>query len=72
MSIKVAGPQSAGTLRDIDANLAELARAAEEAAARGAQLLITPEMFVTGYVVGEALPSLAARDFLSPARRLRG
>ena len=70
MSLRVAGLQTAGTLRDVDANLRELEVAAEEAARNGAELLITPEMFVTGYVVGDALPGLAARDFLAPVRAL--
>ncbi len=45
-------------------------RAAEVAAARDVDLLVTPEMFVTGYVVGEGLPELAAQDFLTPVRDL--
>lgn len=74
MPIKIAGLQTPGALRDVEANLSELVGAAEEAAAAGAELLITPEMFVTGYCVGEELPTLARRDFLGPvcalARRL--
>lgn len=70
MSLKIAGLQTAGTLRDVDANLRELEAAAEEAAAHGAELLITPEMFVTGYVVGDALGELVRRDFLTPVRAL--
>lgn len=70
MALTIAGLQTAGTLRDVDANLRELESAAEEAARKGAELLITPEMFVTGYVVGESLPELAARDFLGPVKAL--
>ncbi len=70
MPLTIAGLQTAGTLRDVDANLRELEAAAEEAAGNGAELLITPEMFVTGYVVGDVLPELAARDFLGPVRAL--
>lgn len=70
MSLIVAGLQTAGTLRDVGANLRELEVAAEEAASKGAELLITPEMFITGYVVGDGLPALAARDFLEPVRAL--
>jgi 5-aminopentanamidase len=70
LPITIAGLQTPGVLRDVDANLRELERAAEDAAAHGADLLITPEMFVTGYVVGAVLPELAARDFLSPVRAL--
>lgn len=70
MTIRLAALQTVGTLRDVAANLDELARTAEDAAAAGADLLVTPEMFVTGYVVGERLPELAAHDFLTPARAL--
>ena len=70
MSLKIAGLQTAGTLGDIDANLRELAAAAAEAADQGAELLITPEMFVTGYALGDELPRLAAIDFLNPVRAL--
>ena len=70
MALKIAGLQTAGTLRDVAANLRELEVAAEEAAASGAELLITPEMFITGYVVGEVLPELARQDFLEPVRAL--
>jgi predicted amidohydrolase len=37
---------------DVAANLDRLARAAGEAAARGAKLLLCPEMFLTGYNIG--------------------
>ncbi len=70
MPLRIAGLQTPGTLRDVDANLLELELAAQEAVDNGADLLITPEMFVTGYVVGEPLPELAARDFLGPVRAL--
>lgn len=68
--LKIAGLQTVGTLGDVAANLDELATAAEEAAGNGAELLITPEMFVTGYAVGDRLPELAAVDFLEPVQRL--
>lgn len=67
MVLRIAGLQTAGTPGDVDANLAELAGAAAEARAGGAELLITPEMFVTGYAVGDRLPELATRDVLGPA-----
>ena len=67
MVLRIAGLQTAGTPGDVDANLAELSAAAAEARAGGAELLITPEMFVTGYAVGDRLPELAARDVLGPA-----
>ncbi len=70
MPLKIAGLQTPGSLGDIEANLVELARAAEEAARNGAELLITPEMFITGYAVREGLPELAETDFLRPAQEL--
>lgn len=72
MTLKIAGLQTAGTLGEVEANLRELEIAAEEAAGQGAELLITPEMFVTGYAVGDGLPELAAMDFLDPVRALAG
>ena len=68
--LKIAGLQTTGTLGDVGANLSELEAAAVEAAGRGAELLITPEMFVTGYAVGNRLPELAATDFLAPVQAL--
>src|SRR3712207_1688285 len=68
--LRIAGLQTPGTLRDVEANLHELEDAAVEAAGNGAELLITPEMFMTGYVVGDALPALAAQDLLGPVRTL--
>lgn len=70
MPLIVAGLQTSGTLRDVDANLRELEAAAEQAADNGAELLITPEMFISGYVVGDVLPELARREFLEPVRSL--
>lgn len=45
--------QTAGTPGDVEANFAELDGTAARAADRGADLLITPELFVTGYDVGD-------------------
>ena len=65
-AVRVAALQTAGTAGDVDANLAELDRAAADAAARGASLLITPEMFLTGYEIGAAVADLARRDLDGP------
>ena len=70
MPLRIAGLQTPGTCGDVDANLAELADAAAQAAAGGAELLITTEMFVTGYDVGTRLPELATRDILGPAQEI--
>nr|WP_282600068.1 carbon-nitrogen hydrolase family protein [Patulibacter sp. SYSU D01012] len=58
--------QTAGTPGDVHANLAELDRAAADAVARGASLLITPEMFLTGYEIGPAAADLARQDLDGP------
>jgi predicted amidohydrolase len=44
---------------DVEANLASIAAAAEAAAAGGADLLIAPELALTGYGAGEAICDLA-------------
>jgi predicted amidohydrolase len=60
--LRVAALQHATVPGDVDANLAVVERSARAAASQGAHLLVTPEMFVTGYNVGDALPALAALD----------
>lgn len=66
MSLVVAGLQHPGVLGDPDANLAALDEAASSARAAGADLLVTPEMFVSGYNVGADLPSLTPDDPVTP------
>ncbi|NHN88030.1 carbon-nitrogen hydrolase family protein [Acetobacter conturbans] len=66
--MRVAGLQTAGTPGDIEANLRELDRAAEQAKGQGADLLVTPELFVTGYDIGDALFDLAATDPIPAVR----
>jgi predicted amidohydrolase len=68
--LRIAGLQTAGTCGDVAANLAELAAAAAQARSCGAELLITPEMFVTGYDVGDRLPELARADVLGPTQEI--
>lgn len=58
--MKIAGLQMCSVVGDVDANLARIERAAENAAADGAQLLIAPELALTGYGAGERFPSLAS------------
>jgi predicted amidohydrolase len=62
MTLTIAGLQHHGVSGDVDANLAILSEAAREAASRGARILVTPEMFVTGYNIGERLAPLATPD----------
>lgn len=67
-AIRIAVLQTRGTPGDAEANLAELGRVAAEARSNGAELLVTPEMFVTGYDIGDRLGVLAGQDLLGPAR----
>lgn len=62
MTLTIAGLQHHGTPGDVEANLAVIAEAARDAVARGARLLVTPEMFVTGYNIGDRLAPLATAD----------
>ena len=57
--MKVAGYQMQSVVGDIDANLAKIEAAAKEAAAKGAELLITPELSLTGYGAADEFPDLA-------------
>jgi predicted amidohydrolase len=57
--MKVALGQTIGTPGDIVANLALMQRLAMEAAAKGADLLLLPELFLTGSNIGAAIPDLA-------------
>ncbi|WP_328316413.1 carbon-nitrogen hydrolase family protein [Streptomyces sp. NBC_00388] len=51
--------QSSGRPGDVAENLAVLEEAAGRAAASGAGLLACPELFLTGYAIGDDLPRLA-------------
>lgn len=53
------GPEGLGPEPDVARNLAAIDGAAARAAAAGAQILITPEMSVTGYDIGTAARALA-------------
>lgn len=57
--MKIAGFQMQPVVGDIQANLATIETAAEEAAAQGVALLITPELALTGYGAAEKFPDLA-------------
>jgi predicted amidohydrolase len=55
----------------VAANLAELERAAWQAAEAGVDLLITPEMYLTGYAIGRAaLERLAQQDLVPELGRI--
>ncbi|MFE3828026.1 carbon-nitrogen hydrolase family protein [Streptomyces sp. NPDC059092] len=51
--------QSSGRPGSVDGGLRVLDEAAGRAAASGAGLLVCPEMFLTGYAIGDAVPRLA-------------
>lgn len=67
--LRIAAWQAASTPADLTANLAALETAAVEAAAAGAELLITPEMYLTGYNIGDDVRRLSAQQ---PLDRVRG
>ena len=68
--LTIAGLQHPGVPGDVDANLAVVADAARDARARGADLLVTPEMFVTGYNIGARVAELAARPLVDEVARV--
>ncbi|WP_019203672.1 carbon-nitrogen hydrolase family protein [Tsukamurella sp. 1534] len=62
MSVTVAlfqGPTGTGPEADVAGNLAAIDDAAGRAAARGAHIVVTPELSVTGYDIGDAAAELA-------------
>lgn len=57
--MKIAGYQMQPVVGDIEANLSKIETAAEKAAAQGVDLLIAPELALTGYGAAERFPGLA-------------
>jgi 5-aminopentanamidase len=70
MPVRIAALQTAGSPADVEANVRELAGAAATASAGGASLLITPELFLTGYDIGDEVRRLAQEDLLSACQRV--
>lgn len=68
-TLRVAGLQSAGKPADPDANLDELDRVAKSLAGQ-ADLLITPELFITGYDIGDRLRELVSVGHLESVRSI--
>jgi 5-aminopentanamidase len=66
----IAGLQAAGVPGDVEANCAQLRAAAAEAATAGAGLLITPELYLTGYDIGDQVRDLARRDLSGMVRQI--
>ncbi|MEU5219357.1 carbon-nitrogen hydrolase family protein [Streptomyces sp. NPDC020807] len=58
-ALRTALLQSSGELGDVAANLKILDEAAGRAAAAGADVLLAPELFLTGYAIGDAMARLA-------------
>jgi len=62
MRLTIAGLQHPGHAGRVADNLRVIAEAAADAEGRGADVLVTPEMFVTGYNIGEQVAKLAGED----------
>jgi predicted amidohydrolase len=70
MKLTIAGLQHPGHPGVVAENLAVIADAAAEARARGADVLVTPEMFVTGYNIGGRVAKLAADDLVGAVQQV--
>jgi predicted amidohydrolase len=57
---------------DVAANLARIERAMREAGEQGADLLVAPELAITGYGAGDAIKDLAEKPDGETATRLHG
>ena len=70
--MKIALYQGPGVINDPDAAFALMERRAVEAKASGADLLLMPEMFLSGYNIGpeNALKYVVTAAGLAPARRV--
>lgn len=68
---RVAVGQIAPTLGDLDKNLALHETTAREAIARSANLLIFPELSLTGYFLKDQVPSVALRPDAPPLQLIR-
>jgi predicted amidohydrolase len=69
--IRIAALQMQSVSGDVRANLARIERAAVEAAGGGAELLIAPELCVTGYGAGDVITALAEPPDGSQVRALQ-
>ncbi|WP_031470263.1 carbon-nitrogen hydrolase family protein [Sciscionella sediminilitoris] len=69
-TFRLACLQTAGSPGDPEANLAELDECAARAAGSGADLLVTPELFLTGYDIGDAVAELAEQPLIERAAEI--
>ncbi|MBA8879428.1 carbon-nitrogen hydrolase family protein [Phyllobacterium myrsinacearum] len=69
--MRMAALQMQAICGDVDANLARIEQAAKDAAEAGADLLVAPELALTGYGAGEAIIALAEPANGSQISRLR-
>jgi 5-aminopentanamidase len=69
--MRLAALQMQAKTGDPDANLARIEEAAREAAGKGTQLLVAPELAVTGYGAGEMIQELAEPATGPTATRLK-
>ena len=70
MRLSIVGMQTAGTMGDVAANLLELRVAARAAKSGGGDLLITPELFLTGYNIGKEMFELAKQELLQMVQQV--
>jgi predicted amidohydrolase len=70
--MKLAALQMRAVAGDSAANLARIERAMREAGEKGADLLVAPELAITGYGAGDAIKSLAEPPDGDTATRLHG
>ena len=70
MKLSIVGMQTAGSPGDVAANLVELRAAARAAKSGGGELLITPELFLTGYNIGDDVFELAKQDLLQMVQEI--
>lgn len=66
--LTVAVLQAEGVGADVEANFRLIREAARDAAAQGAQLLMTPEMYLTGYNVGAQLADVVRDELVDGIR----
>ncbi len=71
-TLRIALLQSSGRLREVERNLEEIEAAALRAAEAGARLLVCPELFLTGYAIGDDVRVLAEVANGPSAERIAG